>query len=160
MLYVPLQEHCTTMTAHGRAPGEKTAPSDFTLMLKPGSDGNLGRLDAVNLETRAVAWSHRERAPQSSAALPTAGGVVFEGSLDRYFSAYDSATGALLWRVRLNDVPNGPPVTYSVGGRQYVAVTTGSGSPYTRTWTALVPDIRTPPGGGATLWVFALPESR
>lgn len=160
LLFMPMQEHCTTMTARARAPGEKTAPSQFTLMLKDGSDGNIGRLDAVNLVTRQVAWTHRERAPQSSGALPTAGGIVFQGSLDRYFSAYESATGKLLWRVRLNDVPNGPPITYSVGGRQYVAVTTGSGSPYTRTWTNLVPDIRVPPGGGATLWVFALPESR
>ena len=45
-----------------------------------------------------------------------------------------------------------------MNGKQYIAVTTGSGSPYTRTWGNLVPDIRNPPGGGATLWVFALPD--
>jgi alcohol dehydrogenase (cytochrome c) len=158
MLYLPLQEHCTEMTASPREPGEKTAASKFTLQLKDGSDGNLGRLEALNLDTGQSAWTHRERAPQSSGVLPTAGGIVFQGSLDRYFSAYDAATGELLWRTRLNDVPNGPPIAYSVGGREYVAVTTGSGSPYTRTWGNLVKDIRTPPGGGATLWVFALPE--
>jgi alcohol dehydrogenase (cytochrome c) len=158
LLYLPLQEHCTEMVASPKEPGEKTAQSRFTLQLKDGSDGNLGRIDAVNLETGQVAWSHRERPPQSTGVLPTAGGVLFVGSLDRYFSAYDVSTGALLWRVRLNDVPNGPPISYSVGGRQYVAVTTGSGSPFTHTWGNLVKDIRTPPGGGSTLWVFALPE--
>jgi alcohol dehydrogenase (cytochrome c) len=158
LLYLPLQEHCTEMVASPKEPGEKTANSSFILMLKPGSDGRMGRLDAVNLDTGTVAWSHHDRAPQSTAALPTAGGVVFQGSLDRYFSAYDAATGELLWRVRLNDAPNGPPISYSVGGRQYVAVTTGGGSPFTRTWGNLVPDIRLPPGGGATLWVFALPD--
>jgi alcohol dehydrogenase (cytochrome c) len=91
--------------------------------------------------------------------LPTAGGIVFEGSLDRYFSAYDAATGQLLWRTRLNDAPNGPPITYSVGGRQFVAVTTGSGSPFTHTFGNLIQDVRTPPGGGSTLWVFALPDA-
>ncbi len=158
LLYLPLQEHCTIMTALAREPGEKTAASNFTLELKPGSQGNMGRLEAFDLKTGQSAWSRRERAPQSTAVLPTAGGIVFVGDLDRYFTAYDAKTGETLWRVRLNDAPNGPPITYSVNGRQFVAVTTGSGSPFTRTWGNLVPDIRMPPGGGSTLWVFALPE--
>ena len=158
LLYVPLQEHCSDMTSSPRDPGEKTAPSHFTLKLKPGSDGQVGRLDAVDLKTRQVAWSHRARAPQSTAALPTAGGLVFEGDLDRWFKAYDARTGEELWRVRLNDIPNAAPITYAVNGRQYVAVTTGSGSPYTRTWTGLVPDVRYANPGSAQVWVFELPE--
>ncbi len=158
LLYMPLQEHCTEMTASAKEPGEKTAESKFVLELKPGSDGNIGRLDAIDLAGRKTAWSHRERAPQSSGALPTAGGVVFEGDLDRHFTAYDAKTGQTLWRTRLNDVPNTAPISFSVAGKQYVAVATGSGSPYTRTWVSLVPDIRNPPGGGATLWVFELPD--
>ena len=157
LLYLPLQEHCTEMTASPKEPGEKTAASEFILQLKPGSDGDIGRLEAVDLKTLKSAWSHRERAPQSTAVLPTAGGIVFEGSLDRYFKAYDARTGQELWRVRLNDVPNAPPITFAVEGKQFVAVATGAGSPYTRTWIGLTPDIRNPPGGGATLWVFELP---
>jgi alcohol dehydrogenase (cytochrome c) len=160
LLYMPWVEHCTQMIAADKLPGSKTANASFTIQLKDGSDGNLGHLDAVNLETGQVAWSHRERTPQSTGALPTAGGIVFEGSVDRYFSAYDAVTGALLWRTRLNDVPNGPPITYSVGGREYVAVTTGSGSPFVRTDGNLLKDVRIPPSGGATLWVFALPDQR
>ena len=158
LLYMPLQEHCTQMIASDKQPGDKTASSSFVIQLKDGSDGNLGRLDAVNLETGKVAWSHRERAPQSTGALPTAGGIVFEGSLDRYFSAYDAVTGELLWRTRLNDVPNGPPITFSVGGREYVALTTGTGSPFSRTFGNLIKEVRNPSAGGSTLWVFALPE--
>jgi alcohol dehydrogenase (cytochrome c) len=157
-LYVPMQDHCTEMTALPLKPGEKTETSKFTLMLKPGSDGNIGRLVAVDLSNRTTAWQHRERSPQSTGALPTAGGVVFVGDLDRYFSAYDAKSGEMLWRVRLNDTPNGPPITYSVDGRQYVAVTTGSGSPFTRTFGNLIPDVRDPPNSGATVWVFALPQ--
>lgn len=157
-LYMPTQEHCTEMTALPREEGEKTAPSKFVLELKPGSDGNLGRVEALNLKTRTEAWAHRERAPQSTSALPTAGGVVFVGDLDRYFTAYDAKTGAVLWRTRLNDALNGPPITFAVDGKEYVAVTTGSGSPFTHTWTNLIPDVRSPLEGGATLWVFALPD--
>ena len=157
-LYVPMQDHCTEMTAFPLKPGVKTEASKFTLMLKPGSDGNIGRLVAVDLSNRTTAWQHRERSPQSTGALPTAGGLVFVGDLDRYFSAYDAKSGEMLWRVRLGDTPNGPPVTYSVGGRQYVAVTTGSGSPFTRTFGNLIPDVRSPPNSAAAVWVFALPS--
>jgi alcohol dehydrogenase (cytochrome c) len=160
LLYFPLQEHCTVMTALPKEPGDKTAASKFVLKLKSGSDGNLGRLDAIDLKDHKVAWSHRERMPQSTAALPTAGGVVFQGALDRTFKAFDAATGQELWHVRLNDVPNAAPITYSVNGRQYVAVTVGSGGPFTNTWTNLVPDTRYPPKGGATVWVFELPEGQ
>jgi glucose dehydrogenase len=52
----------------------------------------------------------RQRAPQSSGVLATAGGVVFAGALDRVFAAYDDASGRELWRVRLNDVPNSAPI--------------------------------------------------
>ncbi len=157
-LYVPMQDHCTEMTALPIKPGEKTENSKFTLMLKPGSDGNIGRLVAVDLKTRTTAWQHRERSPQSTGALPTAGGVVFDGDLDRYFSAYDARTGQMLWRTRLSDTPNGPPITFSVDGRQYVAVTTGSGSPFTHTFGNLIPDVRNPNVSSATVWVFALPQ--
>lgn len=158
LLYVPLTESCTEMTALPKPPGEKTAPSRFILKLREGSDGNLGRLDAVDLAGQKVAWSHRERAPQSTGALPTAGGVVFQGTLDRYFKAYDAVTGKELWKVRLNDVPNAPPITYSVNGKQYVAVTTGAGGSFTRTWGNLVSDIRPSLQGGASVWVFELPD--
>ena len=157
-LYVPMQDHCTEMTALPLKPGEKTETSKFTLMLKPGSDGNIGRLVAVDMNNRTTAWQHRERSPQSTGALPTGGGVVFVGDLDRYFSAYDAKSGQMLWRVRLADTPNGPPITYSVGGRQYVAVTTGSGSPFTHTFGNLIPDVRNPPNSSSAVWVFALPE--
>ncbi len=158
MLYVPLQEHCTDMTPLPREPGENTAPSKFVLKLREGSDGNIGKLVALDMKTLTPAWTHRERAPQSTAALPTAGGGVFQGNYDRYFKAYDATTGEELWRVRLSDTPNSPPIAFSVGGHEYIAITSGSGSPYTRTWSNLVPDIRPPAGGGATLWVFALPD--
>ena len=48
----------------------------------PGSDGNYGRLEAIHLPTREVVWRTRQRAPQSSGVLATAGGIVFAGSLD------------------------------------------------------------------------------
>jgi alcohol dehydrogenase (cytochrome c) len=83
----------------------------WTLRPRADSDGRYGRLQAVNLATRQVAWVTRQPAPQTTGVLATAGGVVFAGALDRVFSAYDSATGVQLWKTRLNDVPNSSPIS-------------------------------------------------
>ena len=101
-------------------------------------------------------WTHRQRAPLASSLLATAGGLVFSGALDRFFSAYDATTGKLLWQTQLNAAPNSSPVTYSVQGQQYVAVVAGGGGP-TSGSSSLTPEIINPPGG-TTLWVFKLPS--
>ena len=157
ILYLPMQEHCTDMTSVPREPGERTNLPHFVLRLRPGSDGNIGRLEAIDLATGKPVWIHRERAPMSSGALATAGGVMFQGLFDRYFKAFDSSTGKVLWQVRLNDIPTSYPITYEVHGRQYVAISTGSGSPYSNTWGNLLPEVRRPASSGAVLWVFRLP---
>jgi alcohol dehydrogenase (cytochrome c) len=76
-----------------------------------------------------VAWVTRQRA-QETGVLATAGGLIFAGALDRVLSAYDSATGVQLWKIRLNDVPNSSLITYMANGKQYVALTVGNGTGY------------------------------
>lgn len=96
---------------------------------RPDSDGKFGRVEAFNLQTKKVLWIKRQRAPQSTGVLATAGGIVFAGSIDRYLKAYDASTGELLWQVSMNDIPSSCPITYSVKGKQYVTVVVGSGGP-------------------------------
>lgn len=88
--------------------------------------------------------------------LATAGGVVFAGALDRVFSAYDAATGAQLWKTRLNDVPNSAPISYRVNGRQFIATTVGNGGAQAATFPPLVPEIQNQADRGAAIWVFEL----
>jgi alcohol dehydrogenase (cytochrome c) len=161
LLYIPLNESCMDLTPV--APGERGGMSTgvrFSLRPRPDSDGKYGRLEAINLDTRKVAWVQRQRAPRTTGVLATAGGVVFAGSLDRVFAAYDDATGKELWRTRLNDVPNTGPISYMVNGKQYIAVTVGNGGPQAGTFPHLVPEILNPPEPGAALWVFELAERR
>jgi alcohol dehydrogenase (cytochrome c) len=94
----------------------------------------------------------------TSAVLDTAGGVVFAGDADRWFRAYDDATGRVLWQMRLNDAVNSYPITYSVKGKQYVAVVAGFGGARIGNLHQLTPEIQTPRGGSAALWVFELPQ--
>jgi alcohol dehydrogenase (cytochrome c) len=158
ILYTPMVESCMDLIPV--APGERGSLSSgvrWTIRPRPDSDGQYGRLEAINLETKQVVWITRQHAPQTTGVLATAGGIVFNGSLDRFIRAYDDTNGKVLWEARLNDVPSSCPITYSVNGRQYVAVVVGNGGSHTVTWPPLVPDIRNPPGGGAALWVFELP---
>jgi alcohol dehydrogenase (cytochrome c) len=159
-LYMPLNEYCANTTPSPLDPGVTYTGGGravFARVTVPNSDGNVGRLDAVRLVDQATVWSYRQRAPSTSAVLPTGGGLVFAGNIDRYFKALDETTGKVLWQVRTNNMVNSFPVTYSVNGKQYVAVAAGSGSGLARSLGTLVPEMRNP-DGGSTLWVFALPE--
>ncbi len=157
--YVPIIEACMDLVPVGEGErGSLTTGVRWTVRPRPESDGQYGRLEAVNLATGETAWIARQRAPQTTGALATGGGLVFAGSLDRRISAYDSATGDRLWATRLSEVPNAPPITYAVDGQQYVAVIVGSGGYLTRAYSVLAPEIRNPPDPGAALWVFAQPE--
>lgn len=61
-------------------------------------------------------------------ALATAGGLIFEGTVDGKFVAYDARDGRELWRFDNQGATQAGPVTYSVDGQQYVATLAGYGS--------------------------------
>jgi alcohol dehydrogenase (cytochrome c) len=159
-LFMPLNEYCANTTPTPLDPGQAYSGGGRAVFARtkvPNSDGNVGRVDAIKLADRSQTWSYRQRVPNTSAVLPTGGGLVFSGDIDRYFKALDDATGKILWQVRTNNMVNSFPITYSVNGKQYVAVATGNGSGLGTSLSTLAPETRNP-DGGSTLWVFALPE--
>ncbi|MXY16644.1 MAG: PQQ-binding-like beta-propeller repeat protein [Acidobacteria bacterium] len=159
IVYVPITEACMDMVPVGEGErGSLTTGVRWTVRPRPESDGNYGRVEAFNLETQETVWIARQRAPQTTGALVTAGGVLFAGSLDRRLSAYAAASGERLWATRLSDVPNSPPITFAVDGRQYVAATTGAGGYLTGAYSVMAPEIQNPTDRSATLWVFEVAE--
>jgi alcohol dehydrogenase (cytochrome c) len=159
VLFVPLVESCMDLTPVPREQrGSLSTGVRWTIRPRLDSDGRYGRIQAIDLATRETLWTERQRAPQTTGVLATAGGLVFAGALDRLLTAYDDATGKALWQAKLNDVPSSSPITYGVDGKQYVAMTVGHGSAHALTFPMLTPEIDLPIVRSATIWVFALPS--
>ena len=158
VLYVPLVESCMDLTPVPLDQrGSLSTGVTWTIRPRLHSNGRYGRIQAIDLETRRTLWTSRQRAPQTTGTLATAGGLVFAGALDRWFSAYDADTGEMLWHARLGDVPSAAPISYAVDGRQYIALVVGYGTPQARTFPMLTPEIDLPISRSSAVWVFALP---
>ena len=117
VLFVPLVESCMDLTPVPQDQrGSLSTGVRWTIRPRLDSDGRYGRIQAIDLTTRKTLWTERQRAPQTTGVLATAGGLVFAGALDRWLTAYDDATGKALWHAKLSDVPSSAPISYAVDG--------------------------------------------
>jgi PQQ-dependent dehydrogenase (methanol/ethanol family) len=89
------------------------------------SEEQWGRLVAVNIDTGKIAWGVKTPQPLIGGVLATAGGLVFNGEGNGWFKAFDSKTGKELWKFNCGAGVNAPAVSYTVNGKQYIAVAAG-----------------------------------
>jgi alcohol dehydrogenase (cytochrome c) len=99
-------------------------------------------------------WKLDQRAGFMS-TVATAGGLIFTGDTNGLFRAFDQETGKVLWSVNLGSPVTGYPVTYSVNGKQYIAVSTGN-SLVSSALNAQTRELH--PGNASNLYAFALPD--
>jgi len=88
--------------------------------------GSLKAIDPATGETKLAA---KLDYPTYGGVLATAGNLIFVGLPDGTLAAYDAKTLKEAWSINLGTGINAPPVTYSVNGKQYVAVLVGSKQP-------------------------------
>ena len=157
-LFLPMFEVCMDTLLDGTGTLLSSGLATETIPV-PDSDGNYGRLQAIDLKNRELVWQHRQEVVPASASLATAGGLVFLGYLDHSVKAFDQDNGEVLWETQLDSIPAAFPITYSVDGKQYLAMVAGQLNIHTGVWlglmnkfTGFVPENP----GTASLWVFAL----
>jgi len=158
-LVTPSLQMCGGMTPApvDRAPGFGgmgiATGEGMSIQPMPGTRG-LGKLSAYDVGTLKERWSLEQPTPFTTGILTTAGGLVFAGSGDRYFTAFDARNGKRLWQTRLAAAPYGFPVSFGVKGKQYIAVPAGQLG-----WIGMaldhLPGSYSPPGGNA-IYVFSL----
>ena len=149
LLYTPVVETCGTF---------KLKPTEFEESM-PYWGGEValdkeqwGHVKAFDPATGREVWSWRGEHPILSSVLSTGGDLVFAGEPNGNFRAFDARSGRVLWTFQTGSGIHSNPVTYSVNGKQYVAVPTGWGG-----WVeGYAPEMYGAPRGNA-LVVFALP---
>ena len=106
-------------------PGKFYLASEFDLG-KPGATGShLAEFIAWDPVARKKAWVIEEENMWAGGAMSTGGGLVFYGNINGILKAVDAKTGKVLWQFRVGSGITQSPVTYSVDGKQYVAVVAG-----------------------------------
>jgi quinohemoprotein ethanol dehydrogenase len=105
-----------------------------------------GRVVAMNLATNKIAWKVDWKKPCFSGMLSTAGNLAFAGQIEQKFTAFNAATGQVLWNSpKLDAGATAPAMSYRAGGKQYIAIMVGGAT-------------LAPAKAGDSLYAFALPS--
>ena len=151
-------EWCQTVTVRQEDPEEGLPFFGGEFEMAHPKDGKAhAHLAAYDPVTGERKWRYRHKYPLLASQLATAGGLVFSGDATGKFFALDAVDGRELWNFRTGSGHRGSAVTYSVGGRQYIATPSGWGSALAGLTTQLWPEAEDFPSG-SSIFVFALPE--
>jgi len=141
-------------TFRGNTPGEPHGGLGWNLAMyanveRPTSKP-FGRLLAWDPVKQQAAWQAEHVSPWNGGTLTTAGNLVFQGTADGRFLAFDATTGARLWETPTGTGVVAGPVSYLVDGKQYISVAVGWGGIYG------VMNRATDREGPGTVYTFAL----
>jgi alcohol dehydrogenase (cytochrome c) len=150
LLYTPVVEQCGVFSTR-KSEFKESMPYWGGAVDNRRIDG-WGHVKAFDPGTGREVWSWKGPHPMLSSLLVTGGDLLFAGQASGEFTAFNARTGEQLWHFQTGNGIHGSPVTYSVGGKQFVAVPSGWGG-----WIkGFAPELYGAPRGHALI-VFALP---
>lgn len=129
--------------------------SGFTI--KPIFEDHIGSLKAIDPDSGEIKWEVKNNAPLWAGVMTTAGGLVFTGTPEGRFKAFDDETGEELWSFQTGSGIVGQPVSWEMDGEQYIAVSSGWGGAVPL-WGGEVAKKVNYLNQGGSIWVFKLPK--
>jgi alcohol dehydrogenase (cytochrome c) len=166
MIYIPANENiCSTLTGQPVTynPTRGFSGAQIQTAIVPGAK-HFGEVQAWNVDTGKKVWTHTFATSHNwGPMLATAGDLVFTGGTnDRMFRAFDARNGKVLWEFPTNSGILSQPTSFSIDGKQYIAVMSGWGvdargvqGTLTR---GLAPGLLAPVPEGGSIWVFGLKD--
>lgn len=127
LVYLPAFNMCMDIANREEeyTPGKFYLASEFNLGMPGATGSHLAEFIAWDPVAKKKAWVIEEEKMWAGGAMSTAGGLVFYGNIDGMLKALNAKTGKLLWEFRVGTGITQSPVTYSVDGKQYIAVVAG-----------------------------------
>ena len=126
LFYVTAREQCDIISTAPQPFEEGHAYYGSAYFPNDDTSPFWGALRAIDPLTGNIKWEVKHPSPTWSGVLSTAGGLVFSGDAEGNFMALEAATGKILWHFQCGAAVYSSPMTYSIDGKQYVAVTAGS----------------------------------
>jgi alcohol dehydrogenase (cytochrome c) len=151
LLYAPVQDVGATATRRRRE--FKESIPYWGAGVAVDLEDHAGYISAFDPRTGEERWRWRNDEPMCASVLTTGGDLVFAGEPHGQYHAFDAGSGDELWSFQCGSGHHSSPSTYSVDGRQYIAVPTGWGA-----WTEGFLPGMLGAGQGSSLFAFALPE--
>ncbi len=137
LLYVAAREECDIFKSASSAPKFREGHIFWGSTYGPVSDEkDWGALRALDPRTGEIKWEFKYYSAPNAGVVSTAGGLAFAGDNEGNLIALDARTGKDLWHFQTGAAIYGSPMTFALGGKQYVVIPAGS-----------------------ALFAFALPES-
>ncbi len=153
--YIPVIESCNRITVSEMVPGKSFKPREFFTGGGPSQPFKItGSVTAIDVTTGKEAGKAETPFPMLGGLLATPD-LVFAGQPSGELMAFDAKTLAKLWEFNTGAGLSAPPMTFSVDGKQYIAILVGQGGAWDKWFIESTPELKkTQPS--SMLYVFAL----
>ncbi len=125
--------------------------------IKPLFEDYIGSLKAINPVDGKTVWEYKNNSPLWGGIMTTAGGLVFMGTPEGYFKAFNAQTGEELWKFQTGSGIVGSPITWEQDGEQYVTIVSGWGGAVPLWGGEVAKRVKNLNQGGS-IWTFKIPN--